>query len=151
MGNGIMDYIILFITHFLFDFVFQSREMGKKKSGDIKYLIWHGGILFMGYMWAAYAICNEWEDMLLMSGIIVIIHCIQDWYIWRGYKWTVRLRLEKEWGRHLHKFPNLEPDEWYDKKVKNFKYWEDPKFYSTIGLDQTLHFITIVLVYNWVI
>lgn len=145
-----MNYIILFITHFLFDFVFQSREMGQKKSKEIKYLLKHGGILFVGYMWAAYAICNRWNDMLIMSGIIVIIHCIQDWYIWRAYKWSVRRRLRNEWSHHLHKFPTIEPEAWFDRKVEKYKYWEDHIFYATIGLDQTLHFITIVLIYNWV-
>ena len=136
-----MDYIILFITHFLFDFVFQSREMGKKKSEDINYLLKHGGILFMGYMWAAYAICDNMADMFTMTAAIVIIHCIQDWYIWRGYKTFTKWR----WREHN------ESEYHMDLIMKNkFKYWEDKWFYTTIGLDQTLHFITIVAVYNWV-
>ena len=139
-----MDFIILFITHFLFDFVFQSREMGKKKSEDINYLLKHGGILFMGYMWAAYAICDNMADMFALSAIIVIIHCIQDWYIWRGYKWLIKRQIARE------KFNGDVNCTWLKEEMGWFEYWEDPKFYATIGLDQTLHFITIVLAYNWV-
>ena len=145
MGNGIMDFIILFITHFLFDFMFQSREMGKRKSEDINYLLKHGGILFMGYMWAAYAICDNMADMFAMSTVIVLIHCIQDWYIWRGYKWLIKWQIARE------SFDGDVKNTWMGEELKIFKYWEDHKFYTTIGLDQTLHFITIVAVYNWVV
>ena len=144
-----MDLIILFITHFLFDFVFQSREMGKKKSEDINFLLKHGGILFMGYMWAAYAICDNMADMLLMSGLIVLIHCIQDWYIWRGYKRLVKNKVTRKLQFYNQMFPEGQKEA-IEKKLQEWKYWEDHKFYYTIGLDQTLHFITITLIYNWV-
>ena len=144
-----MDLTILFITHFLFDFVFQSREMGKRKSEDINYLLKHGGILFMGYMWAAYAICDNIADMFAMGAVIVIIHCIQDWYIWRGYKWIINREIIKcIAGADM--IPQEHLDAIKTKELNNFKYWEDHKFYTTIGIDQTLHFITIVLLYDWV-
>jgi hypothetical protein len=118
--------------------------MGKKKSEDINFLLKHGGILFMGYMWAAYAICDNIADMFAMSAVIVLIHCIQDWYIWRGYKWLAKRQIARE------NFDGDMNNTWMDEELKIFKYWEDHKFYATIGLDQTLHFITIVLIYNWV-
>ena len=83
-----MDLIVLFGIHFLSDFVFQSREMGKKKSEDFHVLIQHAVIIWSVFFLYGTLCFNV--SMIIFSSIYAIIHCIQDWYIWRGYKWIVK-------------------------------------------------------------
>jgi hypothetical protein len=58
----------------------------------------------------------------VFAGLNALIHMIIDKNIWNAYKWFRR----KE-----------------DKET--FKYWEDHLFYSTIGFDQLLHVLTLVV------
>ena len=124
-----LDLIILLGIHFLSDFIFQSREMGKKKSENINFLFAHLLIIV-----ATFLLCGLFRfstDVIIPIAIMYgIIHCFQDWFIWRGYKLTIWYRIK---GYRNASYP----------------YWEDRWFYAVIGLDQTLHFITIVLLYNW--
>ncbi len=85
--------------------------------------------------------------MILFSIFYAIIHCFQDWFIWRGYKWLVLQQLKKEeLGCN-----NTELYEYIDYGEGGWHYWEDSKFYATIGFDQLLHFITIMVLYNLVL
>lgn len=147
MGNGIMEHtinlIVLFILHYLADFRFQSREMGKRKSEDFSVLVQHAVIIFSVFFLFGTLTFNT--SLILFSSIYAIIHGLQDWFMWRGYKLLVKRKIARE------NFDGDMNNTWMGEELKIFKYWEDPKFYDTIGLDQTLHFITIVLVYNWVL
>lgn len=63
-----------------------------------------------------------WEFALANA----LIHMVIDRNIWNGYKFLRR----KE-----------------DKDT--FKYWEDGLFYWTIGFDQLLHVVTLVVLLEW--
>lgn len=55
-----------------------------------------------------------------------------DWNIWRGYKrWVRRSNLEKDFD------------------INKYEYWKDRLFYTTIGFDQFLHYITIIALYDY--
>lgn len=144
------NLLILFGLHFFADFILQSREMGKKKSVEFKWLFYHFGILWIVFF---VGICL----MLDLNGIkpspestrillalcvgIPLIHCFQDWFIWKGYKAYIK------WNWISHNETKEFVDYYFDTK---FKYWEDKAFYTTIGIDQFLHYATITLIYNLV-
>ena len=138
----IVDLLILFGLHFLADFILQSREMGKKKSEEFDYLIAHGVIIFTVFFVVSVFIFDDIHKSLSFVFLYTILHCFQDWFIWRGYKAYTK------WSWREHNESNYHMDEY----IKDgFKYWEDKTFYTTIGLDQARHFATIILIYNWVI
>jgi hypothetical protein len=117
----------LLLLHFIADFVLQPREMGKKKSEEPRWLAGHLAIQFTVFapftsIWFALANCT--------------IHGVIDWFIWRGYKYSVISRLGIT---HMNmNAPNI-------AELKNsWKYWEDHLFYTTIGFDQLLHALTLV-------
>lgn len=119
----------LLTLHFIADFILQPREMGNKKSVDLRWLAGHLAIQFVIFfpftsIWFALANCA--------------VHGVIDWFIWRGYKWTAHYRIiDKVAGSNT-------PDEDYQETVKSWKFWEDHLFYTTIGLDQLLHGLTLV-------
>lgn len=121
------ELIYLFTLHFVADFMLQSREIGRKKTKEIDYLLLHGiGVLYtFAAAWYIFGI-GGWELALVNS----VIHMIIDANIWRLYYFTV-------WWRN----PYVTPSRW--------KYWEDYWFYFTIGLDQLLHIITILLLVEY--
>lgn len=147
----------MFFLHFIADFLLQSREMGKKKSSNIKFLCAHVGIqmlvFFVGlllFTTPAFAI-----TFAVVNGLI---HGIIDALIWKGYALIVWVQ-RGSWMKANPKAINYmvkraggidrEPtdNELKDLMKTDFKYWEDHWFYATIGFDQFLHMSTIVLVY----
>lgn len=134
-----MELILLFGLHLIADGFLQSRKMAKNKSKEISYLLLHCLILFWvfflgGLLFLAPA--TAWWLAVLNTGI----HGVIDWFLWKGYSWSVLLRNPMD--------PGDDPDEWKFHLALNFKYWEDKSFYSTILLDQALHYATIVALYH---
>lgn len=134
----------MFILHFIADFLLQSREMGKKKSSEPRWLFKH-----LAIQWAMFAVClAPFIGPVLSIGIATLnalVHGIIDWNIWRGYKLFVFFRLadvvRKEGARE---------DQVKDQvmiKAKDWQYWEDHWFYTTIGFDQLLHGLTLVALF----
>jgi hypothetical protein len=133
--------IYLMGLHFIADFLLQSREMGKKKSTEVVWLIRHlfiqtavfyAGLLplmLLGYV-------TPVMFLLLPLGN-TIVHGIIDWNIWNLYKYSVFIRLK----------PILVETELGPMEMTNdgsdWKYWEDHLFYTTIGCDQMLHGATL--------
>jgi uncharacterized membrane protein len=112
--------ITLIVLHFVADFLLQSREMGKRKSSDYKYLFAHlfiQFIIFLPFIGVQLSLLNA------------AIHGIIDKNIWNLYKLFV------VWNYNLD-----------SESGKSFKYWEDHWFFTTIGLDQSLHMITLVYI-----
>jgi hypothetical protein len=120
--------IYLFVLHFIADFLLQSREMGKKKSVEFNWLAKHLAIQFAIFL-VGLSIFNV-ECTVEFAGLNAIIHGIIDWNIWKLYKVSVYLRDK-----------TATPETW--------KYWDDHWFYATIGLDQLLHAITLIGLYQW--
>lgn len=115
---------LLLTVHFVADFLLQSREMGKKKSSELEWLAAHCSI-HLGLFTLILTLFFGFWSALAFSLLNALIHGAIDWYIWRGYKYTVHER-----------FPDATPE--------TFKFWEDSWFFHTIGLDQLLHGLTLV-------
>jgi hypothetical protein len=107
--------VLALITHFIADFICQSRKMGKYKSSSIYWLSAHILIIFSLFtpFGLKFAIKNA------------LIHMLIDGTIWNGYKLSVKLRDK-------------------NATASTWKYWKDHWFYVTIGFDQLLHVLTIV-------
>lgn len=119
-----MDYsslVLLIVIHIIFDFLLQTRDIATNKSSNIKYLIPHLVILFMGLMiYTKLSGRYSPNQAMLFVCWNIFLHGVIDWNIWRLYKWTVYKRTKGEAG--------------YD-----YKYWEDGMFYDFIAYDQGLH------------
>lgn len=128
--------IYMFFLHFLADFILQSREMGKNKSNNFNYLVGHVLIQVVVFF-VGLSFLLSYPKAYQIACLNGFIHGIIDWYIWRGYKWTVKRKLDKHYE-----------DDQVAKAyaAANWEYWNDKTFYTFIGLDQMLHFTTIVLV-----
>lgn len=113
--------ILAFITHFIADFLLQSREMGKNKSSNYKFLSQHIGIIFVCFL----------PFGLKFAAANALIHAIIDKNIWNLYKLYVVSLYESERDAAYH------------------EYWEDHWFYATIGFDQLLHALTLIVLFNY--
>jgi hypothetical protein len=140
---------VFLIFHFIADFLLQSRAMGKKKSESFKMLLKHlgiifgvffvGGALFFYYLY--FNIPYMKVDRLTISLFCAFItsllntiaHGIIDANIWKLYKLSVYMRVKND--------QNFDVSKW--------AYWDDSWFYSTIGLDQLLHVLTIYFIYGF--
>jgi len=131
--------ITLFITHFVADFLLQSREMGQRKSKEIKYLLKHLGIIHMMFVVPACLIMGL-DQGIKFTFLNTFFHGIIDALIWKVYPLTVYYRRHKL--KHLFSPSSLVSSD------MTFRYWEDKVFYSFIGLDQMLHYATIILLFS---
>lgn len=144
--------ISLIILHFIADFLLQSREMGKNKSSDWGYLTLH---LLIQYIVFLPVLGVTW------SLINALVHGLIDRNIWNIYKmWALnKINHEVDVAHDLALLnAKVNPvdfsfnPEWKNIKreelIKSFKYWEDHMFYTTIGFDQMLHMITLVLIWG---
>lgn len=124
--------ILLMITHVVTDFLLQDRETAKNKSSSYKYLIPHvfliySGLLIWGYV-SGLGFTKSFEFAALNAGL----HALIDKHLWTLYKYIV-----------VKRFPEV-------LNGMKFEYWEDSWFYNFIALDQLLHGVCYVLIYNLV-
>lgn len=135
-----MIYIYVFFLHFIADFLLLSREMGKKKSEDVKVLLEHLGIqflvMFIGLMFVAIP-----SIAFSISLLNIVFHGLIDWNIWRLYKKFAHYRIKKGIDKHLQVSYGTR-----EGHVNEWKYYEDHWFYATIGFDQFLHVSTLVMI-----
>lgn len=129
-----MELIYLFFLHFLADFVLQPREMGRKKSEQVKYLAHHLLIQWVVFFFGLMLIMPD--HFALFALVNTLVHGLIDWNIWNLYKISV-------WKRRRSEIELIGREEF----KKTWKYWEDHWFYLTIGFDQFLHATTIVVLY----
>ena len=80
---------------------------------------------------------------LQFSLLNALIHGVIDWNIWKLYKYTVYRRLLTRVISEGAREDQYEAG--IASHAKVWKYYEDSKFYDTIGIDQFLHAATIVL------
>jgi hypothetical protein len=71
-----------------------------------------------------------------------LIHGVIDWNIWRLYKASAYYRIKKE--ADAFTISQEEKNKWMAESGKNWQYWNDHLFYTTIGFDQLLHGLTIL-------
>lgn len=130
--------IYLMILHFFADFIWQSREMGTKKSTEFLWLLRHliiqYGVLAAGLTPIFLLGIISGPKYLFMCCLNTLIHGIIDWNIWRAYKYSVVIRN-----------PYVDPP----VLKATWQYWEDHWFYTTIGFDQLLHTATLIILWNW--
>lgn len=133
---------LLFALHFIADFLLQPREMGKKKSTHPGYLGAHVAINFLVFFVGLTAV-RDVRYAASFAFLNAAVHGIIDGLIWNFYKWFVFRR----------QINNFHPDvlkatrPWKRRSMiaARWEYWNDHWFYVTIGLDQLLHALTIIL------
>jgi hypothetical protein len=129
---------IMMVSHFVADFLLQSREMGKTKSTVFKVLCEHVIIQYLT-LWAFLLFFVGPTLAVEISLCNALVHGLIDWNIWKLYKWSAKYRIEKRIDTHLFLKADgavVLADKW--------EYWEDHLFYTTIGIDQLLHGLTLV-------
>ena len=145
----IYNLCILFVLHFISDFLLQSRETAKNKSIQFSYLAGHCWTIFFVTLFGTILLTSlNGIQSIALCVLNALIHGMIDWNIWKGYK----LYLAKKLGptRDEIKNPLLRKEITIDR-MKRFAYWEDHWFYATIGLDQLLHALTILGAYLCVV
>lgn len=153
-----VDLILMFLGHFVGDFLLQSRDMGKKKSENFEILFSHLAIVFATtFVFLLFAMPMSRAIPVALAN--AIIHGVIDWNIWKLYKLYAMKSIKEAaqeiaWAKRLsivNKLPEqikMEKMECLIQAREQFKYWEDHWFYATIGFDQLLHALTmIVLIY----
>jgi len=149
--------LIALLAHFVADFLLQSREMGKTKSEKPDVLLLHVliNIGITGLFLLPFVGLEKAAIFSLLNGLF---HGIVDWNIWSFYKVYAIKKINKE-AQELAKKRHLSlvgknKQQVYSEKIgillearSNFKFWEDHWFYVTIGFDQFLHTLTIVVLW----
>jgi hypothetical protein len=115
----------LLFLHFVSDFILQTRYMATNKSIRVSVLLEHLAIIGLTFVIGLSPLTGLLRATAY-TGINIVIHGLIDWNIWNVYKYWV--------GRRLG-----------TKRLDGFRYWEDHLFYVTIGFDQLLHALTLVL------
>lgn len=127
-----MQIVVVFILHYLADWVLQSPQMGREKSSKLKVLAQHISIIFLVPALGMLFFLDPYLSFKL-AAVNALTHAVIDWNIWRLYRVTVWLRNR-----------DTPPEE----LSKNYKYWLDPVFGYFLGADQLLHFIILYLLYG---
>lgn len=123
-----IDLIIIFILHYIADFLCQSREIADKKGKDIKYLLLHG-----------------LDYTLVMTGILISIGLISTIISYNiGYTWVQLLSFGVINGL-LHTITDFISSKFTSKFYTKKSYHS---FFNVIGLDQLIHTITLIITYN---
>lgn len=140
----------MFILHFIADFLLQSREMGKNKSSNYTYLFKHISIIF-AVIFVALIPFLGLKLAFIFSLSNALIHAVIDKFIWNFYKAFVVWKMKRDSFRWTWMNGNLNiPHEVRAaEKLKEleseFKFYEDHWFYATIGFDQLLHALTLII------
>ena len=149
--------LVALCAHFVADFLLQSMEMGKNKSKKLDVLLVHiminvgaTGIFLLPFV--------GFEKAAIFSFLNGLFHGLIDWNIWKFYKAHTLNKIKEEaqmiaTRRHLTLVGKSKEQVYMDKLSiliearSNFKFWKDHWFYVTIGADQFLHTVTIVILW----
>jgi len=127
----IYTLITIFSTHFIADFIFQSRNMGRKKGKNIFWLLTHVFVYTLVTTIGWYLFLNldlfSFKTFSIFIFLMFSTHFVTDFITSKvsGYCYLKML----------------------ENKKKPYK-WEH-LFWSTIGFDQLIHAITLILIYNY--
>ena len=114
----------LLVGHFLGDFVFQPRNIAKRKSSDPIILFCHVCIVSYFILIASWMASHDFWFALSVTGLNFIGHYCIDITTWNLYKWANRYR------------PLFHEEQVY----------EDKWFWITLGGDQLLHGLTLLAI-----
>lgn len=124
----ITDLAILFIFHFIFDGLLQTRKVARNKSSDMKYLLGHITYVMFGILLAGLFFTGMDKNNIFTFAVSnAILHGIIDWNIWNVYKYSV-----------VKRYPDV---------TDRFEYWNDGWFYHFIMGDQLLHTLCYLATY----
>ncbi len=134
MNINIFVVLYLLTTHYVADFLFQSNEMALNKSKSIKWLtihvatytgIWFISMILYQYFNQVYNnIPIDLNSIFKFSTVTFITHWLTDYFTSR---WASKERLKA--------IP-----------TNNYK-----SFFSVVGLDQLIHYTTIILSFKYFI
>lgn len=133
----LIPLLVILVAEFVGDFLLQSREIALSKSSNLKSL---GKHLFAIFMCMAATGLGFGLPAVYLAGCYIVIHGVQDWFIWRAYKARLISRLGFDEMDLQH--PPIK------EELERFQYWEDKAFYDTIGLDRLLHVLSIIVLYG---
>lgn len=127
---NIISFILL--SHLLSDFAFQSRNQGRKKSTNIFWLLTHVLIysITTTFFWWLLDLNYETKNIInycLIFFMIFITHGMTDFFTSK-----------------LTSFAYLKTMQNKNKKTKNFWEWV---FWLIIGIDQTIHILSLFYIY----
>ena len=137
-----MIIAVMLVGHFVADFLLQSREMGKKKSIYLDWLIEHAAIQFLVMATVTMyfvGIVTAYKIAFLNA----LVHGVIDWNIWKLYKLHALKKVRAVAERNLG-FSDLLPEH-IEHYARDYEYWDDHWFYVTIGTDQLLHSLTLIV------
>lgn len=130
--------LLVIFTHFLFDWIFQSRETARLKSQNLGVLVRHVASVSIGFLLAIYPAYHLGYISEFAATLSVIAyglsHAAIDWYLWRYFRYRVRVKAERASDRL-----GITPDEFLDSYLSNRAWAEDKTFYDAIAIDQFLH------------
>lgn len=124
----LLTFAVALILHFIADFILQSNEMAIKKSQEPLVLLKHCGI-HLGVFFIGFVLLHGFIGAFLIALANATFHAVIDWNIWRTYK---------KWAAKTN--PNIKSaaDVMNDEKARHW-------FFVTIGFDQLLHGLSIIL------
>jgi hypothetical protein len=123
-----IDIIIIFIIHYVADFLCQTRKIADNKGKDIRYLLLHG-----------------LDYTLVMSGILILIGFIASVVSFEiGFTWKQLISFGLINGL-MHTITDFISSK-FTSKFYAKKYYH--AFFNVIGLDQLVHTITLIITYN---
>jgi hypothetical protein len=126
-----LDLIFVLFIHFIADFIFQSRQMGVKKSKNIYWLTTHiyvySIITFIG--WGLFFKLTPRMGFELLT-LTIFTHFLTDFIT---SKLSSRFYLKSKKSKSL--------------KEANYFEW---LFWSTIGFDQLIHATTLILTFKYI-
>jgi len=112
------EAIILFISHYVGDFLLQRRKVALSKSKNMACLTEHVAIIFIVTTAAMFIFGKSLPLTIAAAAMYSFLHGVQDKIVWRGFNDMV---IDNEWARNDTEF-----DGW---------------FFRFLGLDQMLHMI----------
>jgi hypothetical protein len=117
-------FILIIITHYIADFVFQAEKWSLNKSKHLIPLIKHTLTYSMCWAMPVYLISRDLMSVLLFVSVTFIAHTITDYFT------------SKVVGKKFE-------DKYYGSPIPNFG------AFSTIGFDQVLHYLQLIITWNW--
>lgn len=134
MSQELFDISIIFCLHFVGDFLLQSRSMGRNKGKSILWLFAHVFVYttFLFWGWSSFIGFSEYSFYVMFGvyHLIFITHFLTD------------LITSKISGYAYIKCTD-------NNLSKKLKYRWEYMFWSIIGLDQLIHIISLILIYNY--
>jgi len=135
MNSEVYDILIILFLHFVSDFLLQSRKMGQKKSKSLFWLSLHVFIYttFLFWGWVCFVGFDDYA-IYTVFGIYYMIwisHFLTDFTTSQFTTYAYVKSIEK--GISIRK-----RDRW------QYVFW------AILGLDQFIHHLSLILIYNYI-